>query len=97
MSNLSNTELREAIYEILVQQGLPLGFLDNPKRWQYFYNSMDEVMKLIQAAQQQLLTELMEQKINGFYTQSTTMGVEHVTSGAVPVAVMERYLTNKET
>lgn len=68
-TNTADDELRQQIYEQLVNFGLPLGFLENPKRWEHFYKSLDGVMKLITAHNIRLLEALVAEKedhYNGF-------------------------------
>lgn len=58
----TSEELREAMYDKLKNHGLPLGFLDNPRHWQYFNDALDSCMQLIADHDAKLYLALEAQK-----------------------------------
>lgn len=55
--NTPDTTLREQLYTQFQNHGLPIGFLSNPKHWQYFNDSLDEAMKLFDRYSQEIARE----------------------------------------
>lgn len=57
-SDTTRRELRAAIYDKFKNHGLPVGFLDNPKHWQYFNDALDGVMALLATERSKVIDEV---------------------------------------